>query len=292
MIGGSFYVVFVVVVALTPCDVATTRENRIWREKMIKVMKISRSEIDFLVVEEVDPGRNMQTPPQGISMNPITQSNLITLSLHATQHCNEEESICPTSYYTYSLSLLKGIKETTMATTIEEAFQKGTVVSDDEVYVFLKLPISMRAQSLQFLSKMMIPSSTPSNNNNKNNTTHNKKKTPFQAFMLDKDEITMMVTAKDFEQFKSELVSVEDNNNNDNDDETTTTYEVGRIRYRLITFDVILAPTLVGFMAVVTKVLATHNVSVLPFAAYSRDHIFVSESDFNKAMDALGKLKE
>jgi hypothetical protein len=146
-----------------------------------------------------------------------------------------------------------------MATSISEAFHKGTLVSDNEIYSFVKLPTSMRAQSLQFLSK--VSSSTR-----------------FQAFMLDKDEITVMVSTKDFEQCKSELGDQKN-------------YEVGSIAYRLITFDVVLAPTLVGFMAVVTKALAANNVSVLPFAAYSRDHIFVAENDFETAMEALGNLK-
>jgi hypothetical protein len=44
-------------------------------------------------------------------------------------------------------------------------------------------------------------------------------------------------------------------------------------------------------MAVVTRALADANVSVLPFAAYSRDLVFVSEKDFDTAMQVLERLK-
>lgn len=148
-----------------------------------------------------------------------------------------------------------------MANSIPEAFLKGTLFSDGESYTFLKLPTAMAAQSLQFLSKTATSSG------------------PFQAFMFDKDEITMMVSTTAFERHKSELGG--DGSN----------FETGSIKYRLITFDVVLAPTLVGFMAAVTKALAAKNVSVLPFAAYSRDHIFVAEQDFDTTMEALENLK-
>jgi hypothetical protein len=45
-------------------------------------------------------------------------------------------------------------------------------------------------------------------------------------------------------------------------------------------------------MAVVTRTLADANISVLPFAAYSRDHIFVSEADFDRALLVLNRLKD
>ena len=64
------------------------------------------------------------------------------------------------------------------------------------------------------------------------------------------------------------------------------------IDYRLITFDdVVLDPNLVGFMAEITKVLAGNgtNISVLTYAAYSTDHIFVANKDYTKATHILMK---
>jgi hypothetical protein len=195
----------------------------------------------------------------------------------------------------YPCSFPRATQNSKMATTIPEAFKKGTLVSDNEIYVFVKLPISMRVQALRFLSSTTtnIPPPPPSASNSSTNDQlpHT---TTFQAFMIDKDEITMMVTTKEYERNKSELVMVSVGGNDgdvEEENDTSQQYEVGDIRYRLITFDVVLAPTLVGFMAVVTEALAAKNVSVLPFAAYSRDHIFVSENDFKTAMDALESLK-
>ena len=63
------------------------------------------------------------------------------------------------------------------------------------------------------------------------------------------------------------------------------------INYRLFTFDdVVMDPSLVGFMAAVTKVLAESDISVLPYAAYSTDHLFVSESDADKTKTILEGL--
>ena len=67
---------------------------------------------------------------------------------------------------------------------------------------------------------------------------------------------------------------------------------IEEVNYRLIAFDVVLDPTLIGFMAKITKALAGAKISVLPFAAYSRDHIFVADRDFDKAMQVLEDLKK
>ena len=126
--------------------------------------------------------------------------------------------------------------------------------------------------------------------------------------MVDKDEITFMLCNDDWERVETrvsnldgdnnikagegegslgsdrrgtESKAVEDATNND------VNIEISSIDYRLITFDVDLAPTLVGFMAFITDKLANAKVSVLPFGAYSKDHIFVSTQDFEKAMDVL-----
>jgi len=154
-----------------------------------------------------------------------------------------------------------------MATTIPEALEQGKLYSDGETYNFLKLPTSAASQTLELLlAQHQSPSSSSP--------------PPFQAFMVDKDEITVMISSSTYDRcFKNAAPMTMD-------------HQVGSISYRLITFDVVLAPTLVGFMAAVTRVLADANISVLPFAAYSRDHIFVSETDFEKAMSVLESLKD
>ena len=57
--------------------------------------------------------------------------------------------------------------------------------------------------------------------------------------------------------------------------------------YKRITFDVVLEFDLVGYLDVMTRVLASANIPILAFSAFSRDHIFVQQSDFERAWDAL-----
>ncbi len=141
-----------------------------------------------------------------------------------------------------------------MGQTIEEALQAATLYSDDYVYRFVKLPKNGITAAAGVIAEAG---------------------NPFSALLLDKDEITLMIEDEDFEQFKKRLLD----------------HEVSEIGYRLITFDVELEPTLVGFMAHISSALAKAGISLMPFAAYSRDHIFVSEAHFEEAMTILEALK-
>jgi hypothetical protein len=165
----------------------------------------------------------------------------------------------------------------TMANNIPEAFQNGTLYSDKETYKFLKFPTSQASSLLQSLLSIINKS-----NANNNGGQH------FQAFMIDKDEISVMLSWEQFQQFQLMHNNSNDDNGSNNE---SMVYEVESLSYRLITFDVVLAPTLVGFMAVVTRDLADAHISVLPFAAYSRDHIFVSQQDYDTALTVLQNLK-
>ncbi|MBZ0291860.1 MAG: ACT domain-containing protein [Anaerolineae bacterium] len=98
---------------------------------------------------------------------------------------------------------------------------------------------------------------------------------PFSALLVDKDEVTLLIPQEAVADFARRLPG----------------YEASATSYRLITFDVVLEPDLVGFMAVISTALAEAGVSILPFAAYSRDHLFVAEADFAKAMDTLRRLQ-
>jgi hypothetical protein len=61
--------------------------------------------------------------------------------------------------------------------------------------------------------------------------------------------------------------------------------------YRLITIDVELEPNLVGFMAHISRALATAGITLMPFAAFSRDHLLVPSDKFDTALKALEKLR-
>ncbi len=141
-----------------------------------------------------------------------------------------------------------------MVQTLEQALQDAVLYSDDYLYRFVKLPVNAITAAAGVVAQVG---------------------NPFSALLLDKDEVTLMIEDEDFEEFKKRLLD----------------HEVSDVRYRLITFDIELEPTLIGFMAHISTALAKANISLMPFAAYSRDHIFVNEADFDKAITILENLK-
>lgn len=58
--------------------------------------------------------------------------------------------------------------------------------------------------------------------------------------------------------------------------------------FRLLTFDVVMDFTVVGFMAEVSRILAAAGISIVAVSAFSRDHILVSQGDLANALKALG----
>lgn len=140
------------------------------------------------------------------------------------------------------------------AQTVAEALQNAELYSDEYLYRFIKLPANA----------VVAAASVVAEANN-----------PFTALLVDKDEVTLMLEEEDYHEYRRRFLDA----------------EVSEIRYRLITFDVELAPTLVGFMAAVSRALAEAGISLMPFAAYTRDHIFVSEADYEEALVILRGLQ-
>ena len=62
--------------------------------------------------------------------------------------------------------------------------------------------------------------------------------------------------------------------------------------YCLLTFDIVLDLSIIGFMAVITKVLADEGVAVYAISTYLKDHLLVKKSDSKKAVQALQRLFE
>jgi hypothetical protein len=60
--------------------------------------------------------------------------------------------------------------------------------------------------------------------------------------------------------------------------------------YQAITFDIILDLNLIGFLSVVSAVLAKEGISIYAVSTFLRDHVLVKESEADRAMDALGAL--
>ncbi|MFP4395388.1 MAG: ACT domain-containing protein [Anaerolineales bacterium] len=95
----------------------------------------------------------------------------------------------------------------------------------------------------------------------------------FSALVRDKDEVTLVLPVDVWEKSQP-LLDVLDESSN----------------YRLITFDLPLELGLVGYLAMMTSTVADEGISIFSVSAFSRDHIFVPEEDFERAWDALRAL--
>lgn len=59
--------------------------------------------------------------------------------------------------------------------------------------------------------------------------------------------------------------------------------------FRLVTLDLELAWSVVGYLARVTEILAAANISVGALSAFSRDHLLIKQDDLGPAMRVLGE---
>ncbi len=60
--------------------------------------------------------------------------------------------------------------------------------------------------------------------------------------------------------------------------------------WRMITFDMVLPLSLVGFFAAVSGALADAGVNLFTISAYTTDHVFVKDQKLETAIKALEKL--
>jgi hypothetical protein len=93
---------------------------------------------------------------------------------------------------------------------------------------------------------------------------------PFSALVVDKDEVTLVLPQDDWDEFAARLPDYREVRD-----------------YRLITFDLPLDLQIVGFMALVSRILAEAEISILALGAFERDHILVSADKFQAAWDGL-----
>ena len=139
-------------------------------------------------------------------------------------------------------------------TVVEKALQDAEFFSDDSTYVIVKLhprAITVAAGIIAEIGE------------------------PFSALIVDKDEVSIMIVEDAITDFSNRLKDA----------------EVGEVKYRLITIDVELPLDLIGFMARVSTALVDAGVSIMTYAAYTRDHFFVPVDQFDTALSTLRKLK-
>lgn len=59
--------------------------------------------------------------------------------------------------------------------------------------------------------------------------------------------------------------------------------------FRLLTFDIELDFSVVGFLAEVAKILAGAGISIVALSAFSHDHLLIKQNDLAKALKILGE---
>lgn len=58
--------------------------------------------------------------------------------------------------------------------------------------------------------------------------------------------------------------------------------------FRMLTFDIELEFSVVGFISEISGILAEAGVSIVALSAFSRDHLLIKQDDLAKALKALG----
>jgi hypothetical protein len=94
---------------------------------------------------------------------------------------------------------------------------------------------------------------------------------PFMIFR-DRWEVTLLVDETDFGTIRYQIREAKTAGN-----------------YRLLSFDVELDFSVVGFLAEVARILADAEISIVALSAFSRDHLLIKQNDLAKALKILGK---
>ncbi len=97
---------------------------------------------------------------------------------------------------------------------------------------------------------------------------------PFMIFR-DTHETTLLLDEIDFANVRNALANAKVESN-----------------FRLLTFDVELDFSVVGFLAEISRILAEAEISIIALSAFSRDHILVKQNDLAKALKVLGEVVE
>jgi len=62
--------------------------------------------------------------------------------------------------------------------------------------------------------------------------------------------------------------------------------------FRLLTFEIVLDFSVVGFLVEVSRVLAEADISIVAVSSFSRDHILIKQDNLAKALKVLSELVE
>lgn len=141
-----------------------------------------------------------------------------------------------------------------MPQTVEQALQAAQLYTDEIEYRLVHLPSRAIMAAAGVIAEIGEP---------------------FAALLVDKDEVTLVIPAEAVEVYERRLRE----------------HRLSEATYRLITFDLELEPTLTGFMARIAAAMAAAQIPILPFAAFSRDHLLVPSMQFDAAWATLKTLQ-
>ena len=94
---------------------------------------------------------------------------------------------------------------------------------------------------------------------------------PFMIFR-DKWEVTLLLDAVDFGTIRHAIRNAKTEGN-----------------FRLLSFDIELDFSVVGYLAEVTRILAEAEISIVALSAFSRDHVLIKQADLAKGLKVLGE---
>lgn len=94
---------------------------------------------------------------------------------------------------------------------------------------------------------------------------------PFMIFR-DRWEVTLLLDETDFGTIRYQIRDAKTAGN-----------------YRLLSFDVELDFSVVGFLAEVARILADAEISIIALSAFSRDHLLIKQNDLAKTLKVLGE---
>ena len=98
---------------------------------------------------------------------------------------------------------------------------------------------------------------------------------PFSSITFDVSEVSLVLKTEEWDGLKGNFHDFEEEG-----------------PYRLITFDIVLDLAIVGYMAVISRILADAGISIYALSTYLRDHVLVKDSDAETAVNVLRELIE
>jgi len=96
---------------------------------------------------------------------------------------------------------------------------------------------------------------------------------PFSSITVDNEEVSLILKTSEWEKMKEHFPVFE-----------------SEAPYSVITFDIVLDLSLVGFLSVVSAILADEGISIYAISTYLRDHIMVKTKEADRTIQVLEEL--